>query len=94
MGYKRQPQACGGQPAADDRAAAVFMERFYIALLQDHVGAAAALQRAQQEMAADRDWQAPPLLGRICARRRSGELILYKGIGMIRAGCIFEAAVY
>jgi CHAT domain-containing protein/tetratricopeptide (TPR) repeat protein len=43
----------------DDRATAVFMERFYVALLRDHLSAPAALRRAQNEMAEDAVWRSP-----------------------------------
>jgi len=43
----------------DDRATAVFMQRFYSALLRDHLTAPAALRRAQIEMALDPPWRSP-----------------------------------
>ncbi len=43
----------------DDRATAAFMDRFYSALLHDHLSAPAALRRAQSEMALDPAWRSP-----------------------------------
>ncbi len=43
----------------DDRATAIFMEKFYTALLRDHLSTSAALRHAQNEMAVDPAWQSP-----------------------------------
>lgn len=43
----------------DDRATAVFMDQFYTALLHGKVSAAAALQRAQNQMSKDPAWRSP-----------------------------------
>ncbi len=43
----------------DDRATAVFMQRFYTALLRDKLGAPAALKQAQIEMSRDPAWRSP-----------------------------------
>ncbi|HZU24227.1 MAG TPA: CHAT domain-containing tetratricopeptide repeat protein [Bryobacteraceae bacterium] len=45
--------------SVEDRATTVFMERFYRALLDDHLSAPAALTRAQAEMKADPHWASP-----------------------------------
>jgi CHAT domain-containing protein/Tfp pilus assembly protein PilF len=45
--------------SVDDRATALLMRRFYRHLLNDPLPAAAALRRAQLEMAADPQWQSP-----------------------------------
>jgi len=43
----------------DDRATAVFMQRFYTALLRDNLTAPAALRRAQDQMSQDPAWRSP-----------------------------------
>jgi CHAT domain-containing protein len=43
----------------DDRATAVFMDRFYTALLRDKAAAPDALMRAQREMSQDPAWRSP-----------------------------------
>jgi CHAT domain-containing protein/tetratricopeptide (TPR) repeat protein len=43
----------------DDRATAVFMQRFYTALLRDKLSAPAALKHAQIEMSQDPAWRSP-----------------------------------
>lgn len=43
----------------DDRATATFMDRFYTALLGQRLSAAAALTKAQDEMAQDPAWRSP-----------------------------------
>lgn len=43
----------------DDRATSAFMQRFYEALLHDHLTAPAAVRRAQSEMAMDPAWHSP-----------------------------------
>jgi len=43
----------------DDRATAVFMQRFYTALLRDNLTAPAALRRVQDQMSQDPAWRSP-----------------------------------
>lgn len=57
--YAGARQVMGSLWKVDDRATAVFMQRFYTALLRDNLSAAAALSRTQDQMSQDPAWRSP-----------------------------------
>ena len=54
-----EPAIAAHRQAVDDRATAEFMQRFYVALLHDHLTAPEALRKTQNDMALDPSWRSP-----------------------------------